>query len=1269
MVDSEIARISGNRPAHSAEEKIELRFSGTEVSDQDPNSEEFIQDIRSRLGIPSDFDAWGYITRNPDLWHFESELQAYLHYSKDGRNEGRVWLSRPDFEFYRKLYAEETRDLSRSELGRHWELHRETCYASMNELLRSAGFKNPEWLKAFDAQSYVVYNNLQAAVGNEVQAIAHFVETGIPNLLAISADLEFDATFRRALFGCDRNLSDSDLYRDWLQNGLSRNEPANERHLLRNWNLNLSRIPDGFLWREYLSNRPNTVNVPRTKWHLFEHFVHFGCLEEGMLPLSVECRVDVLLRLADRFVLLSRPDDADRLYERIILLGDDAPRAIQHAGDNAFRAGQYARALRLYDRVRRAGAASFWTYYNAAESSRLIGETEGAFSWVEEGLQRYPRSRTLLYVHGLLAQRFLDIAIHQHIESLRDPHNFPQSGLQKKIRQLFAVFKQKYELQFSPPPDEPRSARERPLRVSILANKDLPQCTYYRVEQKKEQLELAGLQVEIYGREDVASFRSAASCADVAILYRLAASCEVLDSIAYCRANGVPVLYEIDDLVFDPGYFPEPIASYDGAITPDQHFELSAGVELVLAVIGLCDGAIASTRHLAARLGEIVGADNVIVHRNGLSSELAKFARTKSISRFEDDRLVIFYGSGTKAHALDFQNLVVPALFGLMEENKNVYVRACGFVDVERLAENFPTRVEHIDLVADRQAYYGLFRDVDINISVLSPGIFNDCKSEIKWLEAAAFGIPTIVSDVGVYREVCEDGRDLILAQNSSESWSAGLRRLVQNGDLRREIGEAARAKALELFDPDGLGVTLGKELVEVASAKGLYAKFPSRKKILYVNVFFAPQAIGGATRVVIDEVRRLSRDFPEYEPAVLCGNDDPGPDYQMESYWIEGVRVFSINTPRREHMDWLAADTAVSPMVERVLDFFQPDLVHFHATQRLGFSVIKAVQRREIPYVVTVHDAWWISDHQFLMDRLDRLRYPWESEQFSTPSNPYSREESAARRFLLAGALSGAASVFAVSKSFSNIYRQAGVSAIETLENGVPDLPPLIPAAANHGKVRLGHIGGMTYHKGFFILKQALMRNGFPGLELVAVDHSMNFGEERWEQWGDTSVRIVGKIPQKSIGTLYGLFDVLVATSTWPESYGLVSREALAYGKWVIASERGAISEVVIHGLNGFIIDIADPKALINVLSEIQSEPGKYRASPRERGSLRSLDDHIQELTGKYSAILGGAESSVQESAFDSPGAASRPQVNEARRRSRGRQRASTGGEANVLR
>jgi glycosyltransferase involved in cell wall biosynthesis len=99
-----------------------------------------------------------------------------------------------------------------------------------------------------------------------------------------------------------------------------------------------------------------------------------------------------------------------------------------------------------------------------------------------------------------------------------------------------------------------------------------------------------------------------------------------------------------------------------------------------------------------------------------------------------------------------------------------------------------------------------------------------------------------------------------------------------------------------------------------------------------------------------------------------------------------------------------------------------------------------------------------------------------------------------------------------------------------------------------------------------------------------------------------------------------------------WPESYGLVTREALALGLWVVASDRGAIGQDVVEGENGFVVDVADHRALVACLAQIDADPDRF-AKPPARGSvLRPAAAQAQDLHRVYQRILAADKPSKQE-------------------------------------
>lgn len=88
-------------------------------------------------------------------------------------------------------------------------------------------------------------------------------------------------------------------------------------------------------------------------------------------------------------------------------------------------------------------------------------------------------------------------------------------------------------------------------------------------------------------------------------------------------------------------------------------------------------------------------------------------------------------------------------------------------------------------------AYYDAFADFAIGICPLSKSPFNDCKSDLKWLEYSSLGIPVIASASPAY-DAIEPGVTGLLARNLSD-WEAHLSRLLDDEDLRARLGRAAR--------------------------------------------------------------------------------------------------------------------------------------------------------------------------------------------------------------------------------------------------------------------------------------------------------------------------------------------------------------------------------------------------------------------------------------------------------------------------------------------
>ena len=217
-----------------------------------------------------------------------------------------------------------------------------------------------------------------------------------------------------------------------------------------------------------------------------------------------------------------------------------------------------------------------------------------------------------------------------------------------------------------------------------------------------------------------------------------------------------------------------------------------------------------------------------------------------------------------------------------------------------------------------------------------------------------------------------------------------------------------------------------------------------SRKKVAIVNVFFPPNSIGGATRVVADNVEALQRLYAdEFEVVAFTTNPDHQENYALDVYSYHGIRVYSLTTKLLPHFEWNPENQEVEKHFTKFLEFEQPDLIHFHCIQRLTGSIIKAAEKHHIPFVVTVHDAWWISDYQFLVDHLGHVFHTGHEDPLDTPRPPVGITESASlsRRMKLRTLLNKAEKILAVSESFAEIYRRNGFEDTIVCKNGVSSI------------------------------------------------------------------------------------------------------------------------------------------------------------------------------------------------------------------------------------
>ncbi len=1087
--------------------------------------------------------------------------------------------------------------------------------SDLTELLRGHGILSDDFIKLFDVADYLALNGA-AELSTSAQCIGHFARVGRPALCPISVECRFDPVFYSEIVPEAARFAPAAAYLHWLNVGLQDDIKPNRSRFLKSLGLaRLGGMPPEFDPAIYRTFNPDLVEPCATDWGALRHAIWHGIPDgrKGCPP--PDGHPELYFAAADRLAVADRLEAAKSIYEKALAAEPAHAAGLQHYGDCLLRMGDIYAAEQVYLRVVAAGTATIWTDLNLAKCRSQMGRLAEAALGLAQLRARQPGDVSIAAkARAAAASSFEEERAQARQLAARGFFVESRARMARAADLLVQPVRERL-----PDMPQPRGAIR---SVALVADLSLPQCRFYRVDQKSEQLKSAGLKVQIFDQAcDLDGFAGSLRFIDAVIFYRVAATPAVVSAIEAARTAGIVTFYEIDDLVFDPAHYPDGLPSYGGLVSPEEYGDLVTGTELFRAAMSLCDYALASTPSLAAMMQPHVRTGKAFVHRNGLGGvHLRHCSRPRALLPKtwgrRDGPIRIFYGTGTKAGNEDFARHAAPALDRLLQAHGDrVEFVVMGHLSLpDCLARHF-ARIRRLEPVWDMASYWAVLSGMDINIAALSDSVLSDCKSEIKWLEAAMLSIPSVLSPTATYREVVEDGVTGLLAA-SADTWFGALDRLVRDEVYREALGRAARDHVVAAYGPAGLVSNLRRIFAAVEGPDSAIAA--RRTRVLIVNVFFPPQDIGGATRVVADNVRDLVREHgQELEIEVFTTTEGGLIPYEMRSYVWHGVKVTAVTAGNSPKPDWEADDPRMGELFDRILDRFQPDLVHFHCIQRMTGAVCRVTQARGIPYFITVHDGWWISDHQFLLD--DALQPSIYAHADPMRQLEAGGADSFRRMNLLAAHLVAARSVLAVSEPFGRIYQACGLSNVTVVANGVPDLDVAPRTRSPDRRVRLAHIGGAAPHKGYNLLRAVLATQKFDNLSLTVVDHALQPGMEGSEVWGSVPVSFRARTAQAEVGSLYAEVDVLVAPSVWPESYGLVTREALRAGCWVIASDRGAVA-LDVTPENGFVVDVGSAGGLRDVLAQIDASPERYRQPPAcPPPSLRHSREQADELASLY--------------------------------------------------
>jgi len=284
---------------------------------------------------------------------------------------------------------------------------------------------------------------------------------------------------------------------------------------------------------------------------------------------------------------------------------------------------------------------------------------------------------------------------------------------------------------------------------------------------------------------------------DILILQRAMWDLNIENIISSAKNLGIPVVYDVDDLIINPKYVPLYLNNLgiinNADISFDVHFNFASKY---YAVAEKCDRFISTNKFLGDILKKDFQKDvyiipNFLNREQEYHSEIIRRKKTKNSEAF-----MLGYFSGSPSHKKDF-NLITTDLKHFLEKYKDSFLKIVGHIDIPEALREFEDRIIQVSFVSYEELQYEI-GEVDVNLVPLQQNLFNNCKSELKYFEAGIVNVISCCSPTYVYKEIVKDGENGYLCRDGE--WFAKLDYIYLNRGKMSGIIKNACTTSSDLY-------------------------------------------------------------------------------------------------------------------------------------------------------------------------------------------------------------------------------------------------------------------------------------------------------------------------------------------------------------------------------------------------------------------------------------------------------------------------------------
>lgn len=473
--------------------------------------------------------------------------------------------------------------------------------------------------------------------------------------------------------------------------------------------------------------------------------------------------------------------------------------------------------------------------------------------------------------------------------------------------------------------------------------------------------------------------------------------------------------------------------------------------------------------------------------------------------------------------------------------------------------------------IADNVVFAGARSDVDrvlalVDVTLLSS--YTEC-FPLAVLEAMACGVPVIGTEVGGVPDMIDDGvTGQLVPAREPRAMADALIKVLRNPGRTVGMGRAARQRVEDRFTLDR-----SVRVAESALLRTTGRDRPGRP--ITLSIVLDQTAVGGAERLLLDLCRHVDRSVVEPRLVCLRQAGPLGDDFRAAGVPVEIVGRsgrFDPTTLVRLRRSFRSAGADVVLVVHHnraalVLGRIAARLARVPANVVAAHDMdLTGVGKRVLPRAVV--ETLFLSDALVLLAPSQGLylhreegvgRFPWRRTRevvipngivLSLAPTPADRDEARARL-----GLDPADPVVGI------VARLSPQKAHHVLLMAIAELAP------SHPRLRLAVVG-----------------DGVEATKLRALAEKLGITD-----------RVLFTGVRSDSRELFAGFDVSCLSSVH-EGAPLAVLESMAAGVPVVATDCGAVRDLVADGQEGFIVPVGDPAALAARLAQLLADPDLRR-------------------------------------------------------------------------